>query len=115
MNLSVEHVLMFALVVCVFYYMRCNRVEGYSQDIYECLVDESLTWPFRAEWAGNGECVKRGGFENKPLYQYYHSNDPSVEEMVKRINSGEVHEGGFNVADPEKCESAVKKCYKLNS
>lgn len=27
MNLSVEHVLMFALVICAFYYL--NRVEGF--------------------------------------------------------------------------------------
>jgi len=105
MNLSVEHVLMFALVVCVFYYMRCNRVEGYSQDPDNCILKSV------AEEGGTEECLKRGGFGNEGLYKFYKDNNPSLYDMVNRINSGQVHEGGFNVRNPEKCVNRVKECY----
>ncbi len=99
---------MFALVVCVFYYMRCNRVEGYSTDY--CI--QLSRWPAgRPPW-GTGECIDAGNFENKTLYEFYEDNNPSLDKMVERINSGQKSKGGFNVGNPEKCVSAVKECYE---
>lgn len=46
MNLNIEHVLMFALVVCAFYYMRCNRVEGYLSDKYNCIRESGLRYGY---------------------------------------------------------------------
>jgi len=46
MNLSAEHVLMFALVICALYYLMnkcdCRRVEGltpFSAEVEECITD----------------------------------------------------------------------------
>ena len=107
MNLSVEHVLMFALVVCVFYYMRCNRVEGYSPT-GNCIHKSTLS---DNHYGGTAECLKRGNYENTKLMDFFHDNNPSFDEMVERINSGRESEGGFNVADPEECVNRIKKCF----
>ena len=60
---------------------------------------------------GTGECLDAGGYENKPLYEFYKDKKPSLDDMVKRIKSGPMSEGGFNVGNPEKCVNRVRECY----
>lgn len=108
MNLSVEHVLMFALVVCVFYYMRCNRVEGYDY-MNDCM--EKSTKGYFADHSDQiGGCERRGLYPNPKLYDFYVANSgKSVDEMVELINSGKKYP--YNLRDPEECEKAVRECY----
>ena len=98
---------MFALVVCAFYYMRCNRVEGYTQGTYNCIRESALTH----KYGGTGECVKVGNYNNTELYDFYFDKNPSLNEMVKRINSGDYTQGGFNVDEPPLCVKRVKECF----
>jgi len=89
--------------------MRCNRVEGYSQGTYNCIVEKALS----TDWGGTGECVKAHTYlPNKELYYFYRDKQPSVGDMVESIKSGDSRQGGFNVAMPPACADSVKECYE---
>ena len=117
MNLSVEHCLMFVLVVCAFYYLMgkcsCRRVEGVLESsVKKCILGTTLT----RDYGGTRECLKGGSFHNDYMRDYYQRNwnrneDDLLNEMVRYINSGGSSSGGWNVANPERCVKAVKECF----
>lgn len=93
MNLSVEHVLLFALVVCAFYYI--NRVEGMTEGLDPCnfqfsseddLFSQQMQCysqpgcAFVQKWDGN-TCVTKGPVTNGEYCRNVEANwgDLSVE------------------------------------
>lgn len=77
MNLSVEHVLLFALVVCAFYYL--NRVEGVKSGSPKCPETKINTpWGTTGGHAGASDC---GGIQMVP---YYYIWDNKIGNNVKK-------------------------------
>ncbi len=107
MNLNVEHVLMFALVVCVFYYLigscGCRRVEGvtpFSGVVEECITD--AIWNDKVcpdiNFDKPGSLVAKWGWhENNGTMQ-------TIEEVIDEVNKT-IKPGGR-----QKCINTIRGC-----
>jgi len=118
MNLSVEHVLMFALVVCVFYYLMgkcdCKLVEGATNEtdeLYNCLLDTT-----KITRTSNANCrmtQNSSSFINK-LEELRNSGNLTYDNMMDWIRNKENYMKLVTMPRTmERCLTDIGDCFEI--